>query len=203
MGDKVEAGIAASIRAVLERDSALARRVIDGDGDVDRLELGVDETCRRLLVSRHPAADLRFITTALKIVVDLERMGDLAVNIAERAMELAQHPPLRPVPRLSRLADLCRKQVRAALSAFVGPDVPRAQKAIVNDELVGARYRTVFNELIALMMEDPKHIRSGNSMLFVAKHLERIADHAVNVAEMTIFMVRGKDVRHPRSRGLD
>ena len=200
---KVEAGVAAAIRALLERNPALARELIDADADVDQLELQVDETCRRLLVLRHTRIDMRFITTAVKVVVDLERIGDLAVNIARQAIDLDPIPPLRPRHDLPKLADLCQRQVRMALAAFAGGDVVRAQKVILNDELVDARYHALFNELIGLMMEDPANIRSGNGMLFVAKHLERIADHAVNVAEMVVFLVKGKDIRHPRSRGFD
>src|SRR5258705_12867895 len=202
LGRRVEASVAASIRATLERDSALARRVLESDREVDSLELAVDETCGRLLVSRHPVGELRFITTALKIVVDLERIGDLAVNIAGCAIELSHDAEPARMQDLARLAALCHGQVRLALAAFNTGDVRRAQQIIRNDEGVDARYHAFFNELIAFMIEDPRHIRSGNGMLFIAKHLERIADHAVNVAEMAIFLVRGRDVRHPRSRGL-
>jgi len=200
--DLVDAQVSAGVRSVLERDRELAGRVVEGDREVDGLELQVDATCRRLLTLRHPASDLRFITAALKIVVDLERMGDLAVNVAQRTIELVERPPLHPLPDLERLWDLCQKQVRAAFASLAAADVGRAQRTIANDELVDSRYHTLFTELIGLMMEDPKNIHSGNSMLFVAKHLERLADHAVNVAEMVIYMVKGKEVRHPRSRGL-
>jgi len=198
--DLVDDQVSAGIRSVLERDRELAGRVVEGDREVDSLELAVDATCRRLLTLRHPASDLRFITAALKIVVDLERMGDLAVNIAQRGMALVERPALQPLPDLTRLWELCQKQVRAAFASLVAADVGRAQRTIANDELVDSRYHTLFTELIGLMMEDPKNIHSGNSMLFVAKHLERLADHAVNVAEMVIYMVKGKEVRHPRSR---
>jgi phosphate transport system protein len=168
---------------------------------VNLLELEVDESCRRLLALRQPAAsDLRFITTALKIVVDLERIGDLAVNIAERAIDLNQSPPLRPVHDLTRLAQLCQSQVRKALDAFVDADPEKAQAVIKDDDLLDALYHNLFNELLALMMEDPRNIRRANSLLFVAKHLERLGDHATNVAEMVVYMVRGTDVRHPHSR---
>ena len=202
LGRRAEAGVADSIKATLERDEILARRVLDADKELDSLELAVDETCGRLLASRHPASELRFITTALKIVVDLERIGDLAVDIAGCAIELSQDAEPARMQDLARLAALCHGQVRLALAAFNSGDVHRAQQTIRNDENVDARYHALFNELIGLMMEDPRHIRSGNGMLFIAKHLERIADHAVNVAEMVIFLVRGRDVRHPRSRGL-
>jgi len=201
LGGKVETEIATSVRALAERDSALAEAVINADREVNRLEVEIDEVCRRLLVLRQPAAsDLRFITTALKIVVDLERIGDLAVNIAQRAIDLNQSPPLRPVHDLTKLAELCQKQVRAALDAFVDGDAERAEAVIKGDELLDAVYHNLFNELLALMMEDPRNIRRANSLLFVAKHLERLGDHATNVAEMVIYMVRGTDVRHPGSR---
>jgi len=202
LGGMVETGIASGMRALEERDSKLAEQVIAQDRQVNRLEVEIDEACRRLLVLRQPAAsDLRFITTALKIVVDLERIGDLAVNVAERAIDLNQSPPLKPVHDLTRLAELCRTQLRAALDAFVDGDVAKAEQVITNDALLDSVYHNLFNELLALMMEDPRNIRRGSSLLFVAKHLERLGDHATNVAEMVIYMVRGTDVRHPGSRG--
>jgi phosphate transport system protein len=201
LGGKVESEIAESVRALAERDTKLAEAVLGADREVNRLELEIDEKCRRLLVLRQPAAsDLRFITTAMKIVVDLERIGDLAVNIAERAIDLNQSPPLRPLHDLTKLCELCQKQLRGALDAFVDADADKAEAVIKDDELVDALYHNLFNELLALMMEDSKNIRRANSLLFVAKHLERLADHATNVAEMVIFMVRGTDVRHPHSR---
>ena len=201
LGGKVEAEIAVSMRALAERDSNLAEQVINSDRQVNLLELEVDESCRRLLALRQPAAsDLRFITTALKIVVDLERMGDLAVNVAERAIELNQSPALRPVHDLGRLAQLCQSQLRKALDAFVDGDADRAEAIIGDDEVLDALYHALFNELLSLMMEDPRNIRRASSMLFVAKHLERLGDHVTNVAEMVVYMVRGTDVRHPFSR---
>src|SRR5229473_852563 len=201
LGGKVEAEIAQSMRALSERDSKLAELVVGSDREVNLLELEVDESCRRLLALRQPAAsDLRFITTALKIVVDLERIGDLAVNIAERAIDLNQSPPLRPLHDLVKLAELCKKRVHKALDSFVDADADKAGAMIMDDELVDALYHTLFNELIGLMMEDSKNIRRASSLMFVAKHLERLADHATNVAEMVIFMVKGTDVRHPHSR---
>ena len=201
LGGKVETEIALCMRSLAERDSVLAEQVIAQDREVNRMEVEIDEACRRLLVLRQPAAsDLRFITTALKIVVDLERIGDLAVNVAERAIDLNQSPPLRPVHDLTRLAELCQKQVRAALDSFVDGDVAKAEAVIKDDDLLDSVYHNLFNELLALMMEDPRNIRRANSLLFVAKHLERLGDHATNVAEMVIYMVRGTDVRHPGSR---
>ncbi len=203
MGGKVEAAIASSVRAITERDADLAERVKANDAEVNRLEVEIDGSCRRLLALRQPAAsDLRFITTALKIVTDLERMGDLAVNIAERALDLAQAPPLRPLHDLSALADLSEAQLKRALDAFVEKDPAKAEEVMRGDEVLDALYLKIFNELLALMMEDSRAIRRATALMFAAKQLERFGDHAINLAEMVVYMVRGTDVRHPRSRQL-
>ncbi len=203
MGGKVEAAISASVRALSERDTELAQKVKLNDREVNRLEVEIDDACRRILALRQPAAsDLRFITTALKIVTDLERMGDLAVNIAERAIDLNQAPPLRPFHDLSTLADLSEAQLKKALDAFVERDVQKAEGVMKGDELLDALYLKLFNELLTYMMEDSRAIRRATSIMFAAKHLERFGDHAINVAEMVIYMVRGTDVRHPLSRDL-
>ncbi len=201
MGGLVERAIAASVRAVTERDTELAEQVKLRDRAINRMEVDIDGACRRILALRQPAAsDLRFITTALKIVTDLERMGDLAVNIAERAIDLNQAPALAPMHDLSRLADLSEAQLKKALDAFVTGDVDKADEVMRGDEVLDTLYLKIFNDLLALMMEDSRNIRRATSVMFAAKHLERFADHAVNVGEMVVFMVRGKDVRHPKSR---
>jgi phosphate transport system protein len=204
MGGLVEKAIAASVRAIVERDATLAGQVKTRDREVNRMEVEIDGACRRILALRQPAAsDLRFITTALKIVVDLERMGDLAVNVAERALDMAAAPPLGPMHDLARIADLAEAQLKKALDAFVTGDVAKAEEVMGADDLVDALYLKIFNDMVLVMMEDPKNIRRATSVMFAAKHLERFADHATNVAEMVVFMVRGKDVRHPRSRETD
>ena len=201
MGGLVEKAIAAGVRAIIERDGPLAELVKTRDREINRMEVEIDGACRRILALRQPAAsDLRFITTALKIVVDLERMGDLAVNVAERSLDLGQAPPLGPMHDLARIADLAEAQLKKALDAFVTGDVAKAEEVMGADEIVDALYLKIFNDMVLLMMEDPKNIRRATSVMFAAKHLERFADHAVNVGEMVVFMVRGKDVRHPRSR---
>lgn len=203
MGAKVEAHIADSVRALTDRDSALADRVIQADQEVNRLEVQIDETCRRILALRQPAAsDLRLITTALKIVTDLERIGDLAVNIAERVKDLNEAPPLKPYVDTPRLAELAQQQVKRALDAFVSSDAAQAEQALREDDHLDTLYLKIFNELLGYMMEDSKNIRRATALMFIAKHLERIGDHATNVAEMVIYMVRGTDIRHPRSRNL-
>ena len=203
MGGKVETAIASSVRSVIERNSTLAETVKASDREINRLEVEIDDACRRLLALRQPAAsDLRFIATALKIVTDLERVGDLAVNVADRASDLNQVPPLRPFHDLAKLADLTQSQLKGALDAFVESDVAKAEAVLKGDDLIDALYLKLFNELLALMMEDSKNIRRATSVMFVAKHLERAGDHVTNVAEMVIYMVRGTDIRHPRSRAV-
>jgi phosphate transport system protein len=201
MGGLVEQAIASSVRAVTERDQPLAEQVKVRDREINRMEVDIDGACRRILALRQPAAsDLRFITTALKIVTDLERMGDLAVNVAERALDLAAAPALGPMHDLVQLADLAEAQLKRALDAFVTRDVEKAEEVMRGDDLVDAIYLKLFNALLGLMMEDSKNIRRATSVMFAAKHLERFGDHATNLAEMVVYMVRGTDVRHPRSR---
>jgi phosphate transport system protein len=201
MGGLVEQAIAASVRAITERDSALAEQVKTRDREINRMEVEIDATCLRILALRQPAAsDLRFIATALKIVTDLERMGDVAVNIAERAIDLNQAPALAPLHDLTKLADLSEAQLKRALDAFVARDVSKAEEVMQGDELLDALYLKIFNDLLTLMMEDSRAIRRATSLMFAAKYLERFGDHATNLGEMVVYMVRGTDVRHPRSR---
>jgi phosphate transport system protein len=203
MGARVERQIADSMRALTERESKLAEAVKESDRELNRLEIEIDNQCRKILALRQPAAsDLRLITTALKIVTDLERIGDLAVNIAERAIDLNQVPPLTQYQDLPRLAELAQQQVKKSLDSFVAGDPVAAEAVLKGDDHVDALFLKIFNELLAFMMEDSKYIRRAMSLMFVAKHLERIGDHAMNVAEMVIYMVKGTDVRHPRSRDL-
>lgn len=201
MGGRVEQLIALSVRALSERDSSLGEQAIKADREVNRREVEIDDICRRILALRQPAAsDLRFVTTALKIVTDLERMGDLAVNISERAIDLNQAPPLQPYHDITKLAELAQRQLKVSLDAFVHGDAAKAEEVMRGDELLDALYLKIFNDLLAMMMEDTKNIRRATSLMFVAKHLERLGDHATNVAEMVVYMVKGTDVRHPGSR---
>lgn len=203
MGSRVLACITNSVRSFAERDSALAEQVIASDEEINRLEVDVDELCRKILALRQPAAsDLRLITTAVKIVTDLERCGDLAVNIAERALDLNQAPALGNYTQLTRLAELAQRQLKTALDAFVASDIAVAEQVLAGDDALDSTYLALFNELLGLMMEDSKYIRRATSLMFVGKHLERIGDHAMNIAEMVVYMVKGTDIRHPRSRRL-
>jgi phosphate transport system protein len=200
MGAKVEEMIASSMRALVERDTLLAREMIEFDHQINRLELETDEACLRILARRQPvASDLRFITIALKLVTDLERMGDLAVNICERVIELNDEPPLKPYLDLPRMADVAQGMLRDALDAFVAADAERAQQVIENDRALDTYYADIFRVLLTYMMEDPRNIYRATRVQSIAKYIERIGDHATNLAESVVFMVRGKDIRHTGS----
>ncbi len=197
MGSKVEEILERSMRALVEQDVELAQRTIEFDRQINRLELDVDGQCLVLLARRQPmASDLRFIATALKVVVDLERIGDLGVNICERAIELGEDPPLRPYVDLETMASSVREMVSGALDAFVGRDAGRAERVIAADKKVDAQYAQTFRELLTWMMEDPRTIQSATRLQSIAKYLERVGDHATNLAEEVIFMVEGMDIRH-------
>src|SRR5581483_7922490 len=171
------AQIAASARALTEADAQVARRIIENDTEVDRLELRIDELCQRILALRQPAAgDLRLVTTALKIVTDLERCGDLAVNIAERIIDLSGSPAPGLHRDFPRLIELVQKQVRQSLEAFVAGDAEKAARVCDGDERVDHLFVKVFNDLLAHMIEDSRNIRRGTALLSIAKHLERIGD---------------------------
>lgn len=200
MAAKVEEMIANSMRALVERDTLLAREMIEFDHQINRIELESDEACLRILARRQPvASDLRFITIALKLVTDLERMGDLAVNICERVIELNDEPPLKPYLDLPRMAEAAQGMLRDALDAFVDADADRAKAVIERDSILDAYYADIFRVLLTYMMEDPRNIYRATRVQSIAKYLERIGDHATNLAESVVFMVGGKDIRHTGS----
>ena len=197
LGGKVESEIAESVRALAERDSKLAEQVLNADREVNRLEIEIDERCRRLLVLRQPAAsDLRFITTAMKIVTDLERIGDQAVNIAQRALELNREPQLKPYIDLPRMADRAQRMVKESLDAFVAGDTALARQVCAADAEVDALKEQIFRELLTYMMEDPRTVSRAIRVILISRFMERVADHATNIAEMVIYLVEGKMVRH-------
>jgi phosphate transport system protein len=197
MGGKVELMIASSLKALLERDSALAESVKRMDHEVNGMEVAIDERCLQVLATRQPAArDLRFLTLALKIVTDLERIGDQCRNIASRVMELNQEPPLKPYIDLPRMAEAAARMVKESLDAFVRGDVELAMKVCRDDQFVDDLNEQIQRELITFMMGDPTTITRAIRVNYLSKCLERIGDHATNIAEMVIFMVKGKDIRH-------
>jgi phosphate transport system protein len=201
MGAKVEEMIESAMRALVERDSELAQRTYDVDHEVNRLEVEIDDLCLRILARRQPvASDLRFIASALKLVTDLERMGDLIANICDRVLELNKEPAMRPYGTLQLMAGATASMVHDALAAFVVRDPERAKQLLGRDRVVDDYYGQLFEELLADMMADPKNVYRATRLQSIAKYLERIADHATNLAEMVVFLVEGKDIRHPFSR---
>ena len=197
MGGLVEDQIRRVMRALLERDDALAQEVIDRDQQVNAYDVEVDETCVSLLALHQPTAgDLRFITTAMKIVTDLERIGDQAVNIAQRVLELNREPQLKPYIDLPRMAEKAQQMVKESLDAFVARDTELARKVCAEDADVDALKEQLFRELLTFMMEDPKTIPRAIRLILISRFMERVADHATNIAEMVIYLVDAKMVRH-------
>jgi phosphate transport system protein len=197
MGAKVEEMIRGSVRSLTERDTALAEQTIAFDRKIDQLELEIDELCTQILARRQPvASDLRFITMALKLVTDMERIGDLGVNISERVVELNAEPPLTHYVDLPNMAREVQEMLHEALEAFVAADPDRAQRVIIRDRNIDAYYSQIFRELLTYMMEDPRNIFRATRLQSIAKYLERIGDHVTNLGELVVFMVKGKDIRH-------
>ena len=197
MGGKVEMMIANAMKSLVERDSKLADETIAFDHHINHMEVMIDEKCLQVLALRQPAArDLRFLTLALKIVTDLERIGDQCRNIAKRAKELNEEPPLKPYIDLPRMAVAAATMVREALDAFVKGDAELALKVCKDDAFVDGLNDQIQRELLVFMMSDPTTISRAIKVNYISKCLERVADHATNVAEMVIFMVKGKDIRH-------
>src|SRR3989475_9004515 len=197
MSHKAELMIADSIRSLVDRRPALAEEVIGRDDELDKLEIEIDNLCYEVLALEQPVArDLRFIATALKIVKDLERIGDIAVNIGERALELVQEPEWKRPIDLQIMADAAQKILKESLDAFVNSDAELAEKIVLKDKLVDAMYEQTFRKALSYMLEDPRSISRALKLIFIAKHLERVGDHAANIAEMVVFLVRGQDIRH-------
>jgi phosphate transport system protein len=208
MGGLVEDQIARAVRALTDRDAPLARATMERDHTVNRLDVEIDELCLKLLALHQPAArDLRLITTALKITTDLERVGDMAAHIAERALELEAEIPVEPKAEsmidLPLMANLARSMLHKALDAFVREDVELALDVCQSDDAIDKLHGQLFRSLLAFMVEDPATIARTMRLLFVSKYLERVGDHATNIAEMVIFLVKGRSIRHmdtpPRS----
>lgn len=196
-GGLVERAFQDAIKALLDRRSEVAEKVIEDDDIINAKEVEIDEFCLKLLALRQPAArDLRFITTAIKINYDLERIGDLAVNVSERVLELNKEPRLKPYIDLPTMASMVQLMVKESLDAFIREDVELALKVTRDDEKVDQLLDQIFRELLTYMGQDLRTITRATRVLFIAKYLERAADHAVNIAELVIFMVEGKIIRH-------
>ena len=197
MGGLVEDQIQKAVQSLVDRDSDLANVIIERDHEVNRLDVDIDDLCIRLLALHQPAGrDLRFITTGLKITTDLERIGDMAVNICERALELNQEPQLKPYIDIPRMTQIAQGMIRESLDAFVREDTGLALKVCKDDEEVDQLNSQIFREVITYMIGDPLTINRAMKLSSISKYLERIADHATNIAEMVVFMVKGKSIRH-------
>ncbi len=201
MGGRCEQQIQLAMRSLTERDDELARKVIAGDADIDRDESEIDELALQILATRQPvASDLRFITMALKFVTDLERIGDNAASIAKRALELNHVPALDKMPDLASLARLVLTNLRAALDCFTARDADRAQALIAVDLEIDRRNASMFAELLAHVASDPATVTRVLPLTSVCRYLERIGDHAKNLAEEVVYMVRAEDIRHSALR---
>ena len=199
MGAKVEEQIANAIKGLVERNSDLSKHVIVNDHQVNAMDVEIDEICLSLIALHQPTAgDLRLITTAMKISTELERMSDLAENIAERALELNEEPQLKPYIDIPRMAEHAQRMVKEALDAFVTRDSQLARKVCRDDDFVDGLTHQIFRELLTYMMEDPHSVSRAVRITFVAKYLERVADHATNVAELVVYLVEGKIIRHTK-----
>ena len=197
MGGLVEDAIRKSIKALVERDRPTALAVIDGDAIVNALDVEIEEECIRFLAIWQPTgSNLRFVTTAIKIITDLERMGDLAVDICERSVELLDEPPLKPYIDIPRMAEAAQKMLKDSLDAFVARDADLALKVCGADDFVDNLNHQIFNELLVYMLQDTRNISRAVRLTYIGKYLERIADHATNIAEMVVYMVKGKVIRH-------
>ena len=197
MGALVEGQIRQALAALVDRNDDLARQVIDNDRRVNSMDVEVDELCLELLALHQPAArDLRFVTTAMKISTELERMSDLAENICERAIELNEEPQLKPYIDIPLMADHAIKMVGEALNAFVRGDSVSARKVLEEDDSVDNLNEQIFRELLSFMIENPQTISRAIRLSFISKYIERIADHATNIAELVFYMVEGKIIRH-------
>ena len=197
MGVLTEKAIEKGIRALLQRDSDLARAVIAEDDEIDRLDVDIEDKCIRLLALRQPAArDLRFITTAIKINGHLERIGDMAAKIAEKVIILNEEPQLKPYVDIPRMADIACGMIRQSLEALVNENVALANKVRSSDELVDNLNEQIFRELLTFMMQDARNIHRATIIMQISKNLERISDHAKGIADMVVYLVTGKSVRH-------
>ncbi len=197
MSSLVEAAIQRSIAAVIHKDKSAAEEVFRSEARINQIEIEIDEFAINLLALNQPmAADLRLIVAALKINTDLERMGDLSVNIAERAKSLLEEPVIKPMVDIPHIAGLVQSMVRKALDAFVNRDPDLARSVLASDDAVDSLRTACYHELISFMEKDPQNIRPSMDLLTVTRNLERIADHSTNIAEDVLFLVKGVDVRH-------
>jgi phosphate transport system protein len=200
MGSLIEAQTHKALVSLMERRPDLSRAVIEGDAAVNLLQMEIDDRCLKMLALQQPmATDLRLITSAMKMGADLERIGDQAVNIAETALRLLETPPLKPVIDIAEMAEIAQKMTRDALDGFVRRDATLARDVLQRDDQVDQLKDRVFRVLLTHMMADPGTIERALGLILISRNIERIADHATNIAEDVIFLVEAKDVRHHHS----
>jgi phosphate transport system protein len=204
MGGLAEERVREAVRGLTDRDMDHVEAVMFGDEPINDLHIEIDDRCFKLLALHQPmAADLRVIVAAVKINTDLERVGDLAVNISEAGKRYLQHPPVKPLIDIPRMGDIAQVMLRDALDAFVRRDVALAEAVLAEDDRLDALRTQIFRELITYMLEDPGTIEPSLDLILISRHLERIGDHATNIAEDVIFMVSARDVRHHAAESLD
>jgi phosphate transport system protein len=197
MGGLAEEEVRVAIKGLVERDNALIERAMTGDEPINAMHIEIDGRCFTLLALFQPmAADLRAIVAAVKINTDLERVGDLAVNIAEAARRYAQRPPVKKLIDIPRMAGIAQSMLRDSLDAFVRRDIQLAQQVLNEDDKLDALKTQIFRELLTYMLQDPATIEPALELILISRHLERIGDHATNIAEDVIFIVSARDVRH-------
>ncbi len=197
MGGLAEERVRASVQGIKDRDRPAVDAVISGDEPINELHMEIDDRCFKLLALHQPmAADLRVIVAAVKINTDLERVGDLAVNIAEAGQRYLQHPPVKPLIDIPRMGELAQKMLRDALDAFVRRDMALAETVLTADDTLDALKTQIFRELLTYMLQNPETIEAALDLILISRHLERIGDHATNVAEDVIFILSARDVRH-------
>jgi phosphate transport system protein len=197
MGGLAEERVRESIRGLMDRDPAALDAVLRGDQPINDLHIELDDRCFKLLALHQPmAADLRVIVAAVKINTDLERVGDLAVNIAEAGKRYLRHAPVKPLIDIPRMGELAQSMLRDALDAFVRRDITLAEAVLAQDDIVDGLKTQIFRELLTYMLQDPATIEPALDLILISRHLERIGDHATNVAEDVIFILSAKDVRH-------
>ena len=197
MGGLAEDRVRSALDGLVERDSQLVDRVLGGDVPINQLHIEIDSRCFKMLALHQPmAVDLRAIVSAVKINTDLERVGDLAINIAEAVRRYMRHPPVKELIDIPRMAEIAQSMLRDSLDSYVRRDIALAQSVLNQDDELDALKTQVFRDLLTYMLQDPSTIAPGLDLILISRHLERIGDHATNIAEDVIFMVSARDVRH-------
>jgi phosphate transport system protein len=196
MGTLVSQAITDAVQSLSKQDMELAQRVMAGDDQIDNLEIDIEDKCMVLIARQQPLArDLRIIGTGLKITTDLERMGDHAFDIAQITLRIGKQPLIKPLVDIPRMAEMAQKMLKDSLDAYINMDISLAEQVCLDDDNVDHLYQQVFRELLTFMMEDPRTISQATQIIFVARYLERIADHATNIAEWIIYLVTGQRMR--------